>query len=138
MSTTRLRARIPAAEPIGAARIEGYQLVCNKRGKDGSGKANLIAASNAGAWGVLFQLTQHDWATLDRFEWGYARSSCRVSCNRGVGHEAQLYLALAPADREIPPYDWYRDHCLAGAREHALPSPVIEAIANWTVELGAR
>ena len=134
MSTARLRARIPAAEPVGAARIEDYTLVCNKRGKDGSGKANLVTTPNGEAWGVLFRIEAGDWRALDRYEWGYERRPCHVFAARGECREAQLYVALAPERREIPPFDWYRSHCLEGAREHALPAEVIDEIAAWTVD----
>ncbi len=138
MSTARLRARIPTAAPVGAARIDGYRLVCNKRGKDGSGKANLVSTAGDVAWGVLFRIDVHDWHALDRFEWGYERSSCRVFFPGGERCDAELYLALSPEQREIPPFDWYREHCLEGAREHDLPAQAIGEIAHWTVELGSR
>ena len=138
MSTTRLRARITGAEPIGAARIDGYLLRCNKRGKDGSGKANLVAAPVASTWGVLFALASRDWAELDRCEWGYDRLACEVTSAAGTAIAAQLYLARAPEPHEIAPFDWYREHCLEGAREHRLPGSVIEVIVGWTVELDRR
>ncbi len=134
MSTARLRARIPTAAPVGAARIDGYRLICNKRGKDGSGKANLVTTPDGEAWGVLFRIEAGDWRALDRYEWGYERRPCRVVATR-ESCSAQLYLALAPESREIPPFDWYRSHCLDGAREHALPAQVIDEIEHWTVEL---
>lgn len=138
MSTVRLRARIPRAEPIGAARIEGFETLCNKRGKDGSGKANLVPTPAAEAWGVLFRLDAADWEILDRYEWGYRRSASRVLARKGKAHRAQLYLALQPEEHEIPPFDWYRALCLEGAREHALPESTIARITGWTVELSDR
>lgn len=144
MSSARLRARIPGAVPAGAARLEGYRLRCNKRGKDGSGKANLVSTAEAEAWGVLFRLPDPDWEALDRFEWGYERQVCHVLSGLGEGvgavelREAQLYVALRPEEREIPPFDWYRRHCLEGAREHALPGHVVAQISGWRVERSSR
>jgi hypothetical protein len=71
MSSGRLR---PGAVPAGAARLEGYRLRCNKRGRDGSGKAE--------AWGVLFWLPDPDWEALDRFE---SRQVCHVLSGLGEG-----------------------------------------------------
>jgi len=138
MSTARLRARIARAQPIGAARVEAFETLCNKRGKDGSGKANLVATPASEAWGVLFQLAAADWEVLDRYEWGYRRSNSRVLTRDGQTHRAQLYLALQPEEQEIPPFDWYRALCLDGAREHALPESTIARIAGWTVALSDR
>ncbi|MEE3332077.1 MAG: gamma-glutamylcyclotransferase family protein [Myxococcota bacterium] len=132
MSTARLRERIPSARPRGAASITGHKLVCNKQGKDGSGKANLEVASKTTAWGVVFEVLPSDWPRLDAFEWGYERRGCRVLV-AGTPCDAQLYLAIAPGRVAIPPFDWYRDHCLHGAIEHALPEEVVGEISNWEV-----
>lgn len=132
MSTARLQERIPGAVPHGAAAIAGHRLVCNKRGKDGSGKANLDPTGGHTAWGVLFEVEAAVWERLDRFEWGYERLVCAVEIG-GVTHEAQLYLALSPDSAAIPPFDWYRDHCLRGAIEHKLPRAVVDEIAGWEV-----
>ena len=132
MSTARLRERIPSASPRGAASIAGHRLVCNKRGKDGSGKANLEVASEATAWGVVFEVLPSDWHRLDAFEWGYERRGCSVQV-AGAVCEAQFYLAIAPGRVAIPPFDWYRDHCLHGAIEHALPEEVVSEISRWEV-----
>ena len=44
----------------------------------------------------------------------------------------------AISGEEIPPFDWYRAHCLEGAREHRLPDRIVEEIAGWAVEIDAR
>ena len=131
MSTTRLQARLPHARPVGPGWIEGHQLACNKIGKDGSGKANLMPAARAQAWGVLFEIGPDDWSTLDRYEVGYRRESCDIYTNAGEAVGAQLYLANSPELEDVPPFDWYRDHCLAGAREHALPEATLLVIESW-------
>ncbi|MEZ4215448.1 MAG: gamma-glutamylcyclotransferase family protein [Myxococcota bacterium] len=136
MSTARLRARIASARHVGAARLAGHALVCNKRGKDGSGKANLVPHAARDAWGVVFELARADWPALDRFEWGYARSACVVHARDGTALEAHVYLALAPGPGPLAPFDWYRDHCLAGALEHALPQEVVGEIRGWRVVAG--
>jgi len=132
MSSARLRARIPQARPLGAALLPAHRFACNKRGRDGSGKANVVAERNAEVWGVLFELPRDAWPALDRFEWGYRRTTARVE-HSGAALEAELYVALAPAAVELPPFDWYRDHMLAGAREHGLPPGVVAALAALPV-----
>ena len=138
MSSARLRARIPDVQALGAARLRGYELVCNKRGKDGSGKANLLASPDAEAWGVLFSVAAVHWSTLDRHEWGYERAACEVLDAAGSARSAQLYFALAPEASDLAPFDWYRDHCLVGAREHALPRHAIARIEGWSVAVSDR
>jgi hypothetical protein len=41
---TRMRQRIPSARREAIAFLDRYRLVCNKRGRDGSAKANLVRA----------------------------------------------------------------------------------------------
>lgn len=127
MSTERLRARIESAEPVGRAHWQHMELAFNKVGVDGSGKANLMARPGARAWGVLFDLHPDDWGILDRYEPGYTRSTCNVSVDSGRVIEAQVYLAVPPLSA-MPPQDWYRDHLLRGAEEHALPDDIVELI----------
>lgn len=50
MSVSRLQSRITIEEDVGAAYLEGWQMVFNKRGRDGSGKANLIANPDFVTW----------------------------------------------------------------------------------------
>ena len=64
MSSLRLRERIPSARSLGAARLAGWRLAPNKRGRDGSGKANLVVDANSVVWGVLYQLVAADWPRL--------------------------------------------------------------------------
>ncbi len=127
MSTDRLRARVERAEPVGRGRWPDMELSFNKVGVDGSGKANLMARRNACAWGVLFDLHPNDWQILDRFEPGYTRTTCAIHLDSNAQVEAQVYLAVPPL-KPMPPQDWYRDHLLLGAQEHALPADVITMI----------
>ncbi len=124
MSTDRLRERVERAHPVGRGRWHDMELTFNKRGVDGSGKANLMTQRNACAWGVLFDLHPDDWHLLDRFEPGYERTTCSVHLDTNELVEAQVYLAVPPL-APLPPHDWYRDHLLRGAEEHALPAAVI-------------
>jgi gamma-glutamylcyclotransferase len=134
MSRARLQARIPTAQSIGAAWMDGWRLACNKRGVDGTGKANLVSAVGFQAWGVLYRLDDDHWETLDTFEPGYVRSMVKVNAYKGQQsvdlskrESAQIYLATNVGS-EIAPADWYREHLLIGAREHDLPEEIIRQI----------
>lgn len=132
MSTRRLQERIDAARPLGRARMPGWRLVCNKQGRDESGKANLMPADGATAWGVLFELPRVAWPVLDRLEGGYRRESHPVWCEGDRVREAQVYLAIAPRD-PLEVFDWYRDWMIEGAREHGLPGAYVRAIESLPV-----
>ena len=133
MSTIRLQERIPEAVPAGRAQWPGMRLVFNKVAADGSGKANLVADASSIAWGVLFTIPEPHFATLDEFEPGYRRTGCTLALDDGREVCSQVYLARPPFS-ETPPHDWYREHLLRGALEHALPEDVVQLIR--TLQLG--
>jgi gamma-glutamylcyclotransferase len=137
MSSQRFSARIANAPSLGRAQLPDWDLVCNKRGRDGSGKANLIARPGAAAWGVLYELEPHHWPVLDRFEPGYLRTACEVLTDTAQTLEVHIYLAEPPFE-PLPPSDWYRDYLLDGAKEHRLPTAYIASIREWSVQATAR
>ena len=131
MSSARLRERVPDAISLGRAQLAGFQLTWNKPGRDGSGKANIVVAEAHILWGVLYRFPASAWPMLDQIEGEYARESHRVLDRQERGVTAQLYRW--PGDARAPdlsPHDWYRDHLLAGAREHQLPTDVIRALSR--------
>jgi len=129
MSSERLAERIDGARSRGAAYLGDHRLRFDKPSRDGSGKANLAHAPGDVCWGVVFELRDESWAVLDRFEPGYVRRPCNVTLTGGAELEATSYV-YEPAGREIPPFDWYLEHLLTGAREHALPAAYVDRLAR--------
>jgi len=128
MSRARLAARVPGARPLGRARLPGGRVLFNKRGRDGSGKANLVEHPGAEAWGVAWRVATRHLPLLDRYEPGYLRLSRPVELDDGLVHTAHVYVWHGHGP-ELSPFDWYLEHLLVGAREHALPRVVLEALA---------
>ena len=125
----RLAARITIRGVAGTIALPGYRLAFNKRGADGSGKCNLQPCHGERAHGVVYQIETLAKPTLDRIEGvghGY-----RVDLWRdALGGECFFYRAEESAlDDALQPFDWYHAYVLAGARQHALPSDYVAAIA---------
>lgn len=129
MSTPRLRERAASARPLGRAWLPDMRLTFNKPARDGSGKANLVAAPGSRCWGVLFELEADEFERLDRYEPGYVRRTGPVFADFGPERaiEAEFYL-YEHASEEIPPCAEYLRHLLDGAREHALPEEFSERL----------
>jgi gamma-glutamylcyclotransferase (GGCT)/AIG2-like uncharacterized protein YtfP len=127
MSSRRLQERVGSARALGPARLAGMAWRCNKRGADGTAKANLVAEAGAETWGVLFEFEPAAWALLDRAEGGYRRIPVRVETRAGEWIEAETYVSDRLVD--VPPAPDYARWILEGAREHGLP-------AAWIVALG--
>jgi len=118
--TSRLQRRVPSARPDGPVRLGDHRLTTDKRGRDGTGKANLRHAPGQFVWGVLWSLDREDWARLDAVEGDYRRIAVCVENAAGERVQTQTYRsdrltddpALAPA---------YKRCMVDGAREHGLP-----------------
>jgi len=126
MASRRLRERVPGARAAGRARLDGWRLVADKPGRDGSAKLNLARAPDARVWGVLWELDEAGLATLDRFEGGYERVAVTVH----AGRRALLATTYASQRREAAPglAPGYKAFVVEGAREHGLPARWLAAL----------
>jgi gamma-glutamylcyclotransferase (GGCT)/AIG2-like uncharacterized protein YtfP len=123
MKTERLRERVASVRALGIARLEERRLLLNKRGADGSAKANLVPSRGGVAWGVLYEIATRDWSRLDRHERGYVRTRVCVQSPADYACEAITYISDRPID--AVPFDWYRALLIEGAREHGLPDDYV-------------
>ena len=131
MSTPRLQLRIPEARPLGRAFVDGWQLVFNKPGQDGTGKANIARSAGARTWGVIFEIPLSAWDVLDGFEPGYQRTSLLVEPEARAPHDAVAYVFPATTRDASPPAAAYLAHVLAGAAEHELPQHHIAWLSSF-------
>ena len=120
LSVARLRERAPSAVARGAARALGFALRLDKRGRDGTAKANLHPELGGVAWGAVYALDPGDWPHLDAAEPGYARFEIEVM----LGEQralAQTYRS-EQLTRDAVASASYRQLIVDGARAHALPT----------------
>jgi len=120
LSVARLRVRAPSAVARGAARAPGFGLRLDKRGRDGTAKANLHPEPGGVAWGVVYELDPGDWPRLDDAESGYARFELEVMLGeqRAI---AQTYRSDLLAEEAVASVA-YKQLIVDGARAHALPA----------------
>jgi hypothetical protein len=138
MSIRRLRRRVPSAQWLGRAVLEGHDLRFHKLGRDGSGKCDAFFTADPRdvMHGVVFRLQPSDKLILDRIEGlgaGYDEKRVRVTLARGGELQAVTYVATR-LDSRLLPFCWYKAHVLAGARDAALPVPYanrIRAVDTW-------
>ena len=116
----RLRERVPSASARGAARATGFALRLDKRGADGTAKANLHLAPGDEVWGALYALDPGDWPRLDACEPGYARFALEVE-HVGARVSAQTYRSALLTGDPVAAV-WYKQLIVDGARAHALPA----------------
>lgn len=130
----RLEARVGRVELLGLAVLEGWSLRFDKRGGDGSAKANLHAAPGESrvALAAAYALDLHQVSALDRFEgcgWGYETFPVTFRL-RGSLVDGFTYLAPSQwISRAMLPFDWYVDLIVAGANFHDFPQWYVDAIS---------
>jgi len=116
----RMTSRVPSASTICVARVDGFRLCVGKPGRDGSGKATLVASAGSRAWGVVYAIDPAHWAMLDACEQGYRRVQLLVTHAQDEELLAETYLARDTA-RDPVAFSWYKRCLVDGAREHGLP-----------------
>ncbi len=127
LAPARMRERVPSARGLGAARLPGYRLTLDKRGADGSGKANLREEADAAVWGALYAVGPDDWPRLDGFERDYERVAVRVEW-RGAEQDAMTYVSRRLTDAPVA-FRWYKQLIVEGARAQQLPESWIRLLA---------
>ncbi|MCP5267230.1 MAG: gamma-glutamylcyclotransferase [Burkholderiaceae bacterium] len=121
----RIRERVPSAQPLAVARLHGYRLAWHKRGRDGSGKCDIVATGEPldCVWGVAYAIDARERPLLDAAEGlghGYEHHPVRVLAAIGT-MDAFAYRAI-DIDTSLAPFDWYHGLVTAGALAHGLPA----------------
>jgi gamma-glutamylcyclotransferase (GGCT)/AIG2-like uncharacterized protein YtfP len=136
--------RCPGHVVVGLAELRDHQVVFPVPSTGwGGGVASVAVAHGQSVWGVLFEVTEADLRTLDRYE-GF----------RGPGHDSNLYdretvsvQLVRPDDgsfarrlnaltyiarpvKPTPPSRAYLEAIVRGARHHRLPADYIARLAT--------
>lgn len=119
---------------VSAGSLRGARLRFNKIGRDGSGKANLTAAPNAGdvVHGAIYEVSEDQMRLLDPFEsrgHGYERISIDVRLKAGKERRCEMYVAMrAFVDDRLRPFDWYKKLVCLGAEYHGFPADYLQGL----------
>ena len=131
MYTKKLLVTAVSAKVICIANLSGYKILFNKISSDGSAKCNLSKSSRDSdvVWGVVFKIDETDHEALRRSEGGYMEYSVILS----DGNPAVTFIANPErVDDQNSPFDWYKEYCQKGAREHHLPANYIHDSIDMT------
>jgi len=126
MNTERITERCSSSRFMSRAKLNGWKLLFNKRSKDKSGKANLIYTGDKSlVWGVIFDISEDQKPILDKAEGlgkGYDEYKLRVINDLEQEIDCVCYIATDEKylDNNLKPYDWYKEYCLIGAKQHNL------------------
>jgi len=132
----RLAQRVPSARAIGTVSLSGWSLRFHKRGRDQSGKCNLVRTGCPEdiAHGAIYKMAAAERLHLDLAEGlgqGYEIAWLELA---SFGRVFLYQAAASHVDEHLVPYTWYRSLVLAGAAHHGFPSEYLASIET----VGAR
>lgn len=133
LSTEQKERRTGTIREARSARLEGYRIAFNKRGGDGTGKANIVLHPGGAVWGVVYRCSPDALDMMDTHEGvgsgHYRRTRIRVRCEHGDDLDAVTYVAGdSSLDDSLVPAPNYLQTILQGARHHKLPEAYIREI----------
>ena len=135
MLNARLIARTPSALAHGTGYVAGRRLTFSKMSDDRSGKCDAeLTGDGARVEGVLFWVDVAEKKLLDDAEalgHGYDETMLDVITADGTERALAYVASAGSTDAARRPYHWYKALVIAGAIEHGLPAPYIDAL--WAV-----
>jgi gamma-glutamylcyclotransferase len=135
MSLKRLEERIGKVSHCGTASLKNYYFSFNKKGSDGTGKANIVPDSSSCVEGVVYKLSTQQMNRLDHCEGvpkHYKRETVSILSSTGQPIQATTYVAQKAliSLQPLRPSPDYLNHILSGARENHLSSRSLKQIQN--------
>ena len=135
MEKVRMSTRCPSAKFLSVGTLSNWQLVFNKKSKDGSSKANLVDRSSSQVWGVVWSIDPADKPHLDRAEGlgrGYEQMPVRVFSETMGEIDCLSYIARDQKylESNLETHKWYTDLVLLGAQQWGLPPEWILVLEN--------
>ena len=123
----RLVRRVPSARWLGSARVPDMALRFHKRGKDGSGKCNVVAGDGE-VHVAVYEFETAEKPLLDHIEGlghGYEAASLAVT---GFGTCFTYTAADTHINETLDPFGWYKQLVLLGWEFNGFPNGYVEQI----------
>jgi gamma-glutamylcyclotransferase (GGCT)/AIG2-like uncharacterized protein YtfP len=130
LDVRRFRRRCPGGTVLGRARLPDYQLGFTRYSRaEKGGVADIVPEPGAEVWGVLYEIDEACFRTLDEYEGApraYRREPVSVIDEAGAPHDAVAYIANKTG--AFAPSRQYLALIARGARDHGLPDDYVRAI----------
>lgn len=127
MNFSQIYKRCPGSTFIKRVYLENYRFIYDGHSSAWQGAvSNIIYSKGNRVWGGLFEITEENLLSLDRYEGYpdyYGRSEVEVKDDNGLGLKAIAYLRCGKAAGM--PSKRYQDTVLEGARNCELPRSYI-------------
>jgi hypothetical protein len=123
MNTAQMRRRARVIHGQVTGHIKGYVFCYNKRGSDGTSKANIVFQEQQVTRGVCFEIEEDSYGRLREIEKGYRPINVLFYTETGSMIIARTFISEVYSDD--PPAREYVDTVVAGATENGLPADYV-------------
>jgi len=113
----QMSARCPEHYVVGAGRLEGWRWIITTRGY-----ASIVVSATDYVLGMVYELSEEDVHSLDRFEGGYRKEMLMVEAD-GQGLNCLVYIDLVTEAGE--PHTEYITRIDNGIRDAGLPEEYV-------------
>lgn len=138
----QMRRHCPEAQVVGLASLEDYRLDFPRFSNDwGGGTASIQLAHGETMWGVVYELTDADIESLDKYEGFLGEGNQHNEHDRehvtlelvraddgSIPRRVRAWTHIARPAHAAPPSAQYKECMLNGARHHQLPEDYIAQI----------
>ena len=128
MDRAQMAERCPGARIVEGAVVAGMRFVITAKGY-----ANIVPDKDSVVFGIVWDITPEDEASLDRYEGVrpglYRKEELEVLTTSGKAVRALVYRASAT--KEGHPVPGYLEATIAAARGHGLPPEYVARLESW-------
>ena len=124
MNWQQMQQRCPSSKFVCVARLADYQFGITRHSRlRNCGTANIFPAAEKEVWGIVYEVSASDLATLDSFEDGYRRETLPVHARGDGTRPLEVLVYIADIETNVPlPNAEYKRLILEGARHWKLPA----------------
>lgn len=129
--SSRINERVGKSKFIEFRKLKGFELVFNKKSKDGSSKANLKPNRSGIVYGTIREFTEEQKLKLNKFEGlGYGYEFIHVATIDSK--KIYAYIATDPKylTEDLLPFDWYLNYVIEGLKENNVEEDYLNNLKN--------
>ena len=123
MNWEQMRRRCPSAQFVCVAVLKNYRFAIARHSRlRDCGTANILAETGGEVWGIVYDVSEQEFAILDGFEDGYRRERARVRATGDSQSSVEVLVYIAEKEDYVPlPSSEYKRLIVTGAKYWNIP-----------------
>jgi gamma-glutamylcyclotransferase len=123
MNWEQMRRRCPSAQFVCVAVLKNYRFAIARHSRlRDCGTANILAETGSEVWGIVYDVSEQEFAILDGFEDGYCRERALVRATGDSQSSVEVLVYIAEKEDNVPlPSSEYKRLIVTGAKYWNIP-----------------